>query len=843
MILSSHPKVQKPSCLFLQDGLNNSLHSNFFMDNKKMKQLYQEIKEWEHGWWQYLKYSYKLTVWLYVAKLRKVHLFWKNHFDIVLRMSFIVFALGVGLVLHLIGGNAFTQDILSNYLIAVGAMAGGVIAIVFTISIFLLQSAADLYSSQYFEVYIHDWREKIVYVIVILITLIFFGAGLYVGGLNTIPEEVNSYIVWFSLALVGIIFALIDWQYKTVSQKISPTKAISFLETQGIKFLDKAHEDAQRIADIMTARDGSLSQNEALARTYNYFFQPRITDLNRQLENLVEISLRLSDKQEVGTTKRGLTAVYNVLSKYLEVRKTSSVAMSSDIAFMAVESDSQRFLFDNLDRLNKAGEKFIKEDKDVQATYILSIYQSLAEKAKDITYVGRTGDNPILENIVGSLESYIATGMRAKNLEVVFQGAEKLGNVAVSAAKPGLNHTLQGIQDKLKELADYGVIEKQTIIVDQCNKNIIKVLGLAFTSQKIIGQYQFSSGLKHIANIAFRMFTARKTGYIPNDFSTSFAITKGYDSLYELLFGVLQYYKQLEGERDKNIYRRNITEFFDELYGSLRTLSENIKHSDNLLTESISRLLFNVNDIIIQLLEDNEFSDEHAELRKQLSRNIHLSYWFVSHSEKFDAGSNNFRSLTESVAKTGLLAIARLDDKDLAEDTMRALGSITQEALEKNTNKYGYDEPRILEKACYIGILALKKGWLEVYAESVLRILDFQPKYEEKYFSNIPPHIDLDKISLKKDQLYLEIARWRDDFNYNRLNRDGLRDDSESMMYELIDVGDIDWFIFKVWGKRNTSSPVNDKIEKEIEVIKMNKKRVMIKLVICINEIIKKKRV
>ena len=807
---------------------------------KSLEQLFQELKEWEHGWWQYLKYSYKLTAWIYIARLRRLHSFWKRHFDIFLRASFILFALGVGLVLHLVGGSAFTQDILSNYLVAIGAMAGGAIAIVFTISIFLLQSAADLYSSQYFEVYIHDWREKIVYVLVILITLLFFGTGLYVGGLEDIPEVVSSYIVWVSLVLAGVIFALIDWQYKTVRQKISPTKAVYFLEAQGIKFLDQVHEDAQRIADIMTTRDGKLNENEALAKTYNYFFQPRINDLNRQLENLIEISLKLSDKQEVGTTKRGLWAVHNVLAKYMEVRKTSSVAMPSGTTFLAVESDSQRFLFDNLDRLNKAGEKFIKEDKDVLATYVLHVHQELAEKAKGITYVGRTGDNPILENIVGNLEAYIAIGMRAKNLEVVFQGAEKLGNVAVYVAEVGLNHTLTGIQNKLKEIAIYGVIEKQTIIVDQCNTNIVKILGLAFTHDKIIAQHQFSSGLEHISNIALHVFTARQTGFMSNDFSSSFAMTKGYDSLLELLYGVPQYYTKITNTRDKDVYRRNITEFFDELYRSLRTLSENLKHSDNLLTESIGRLLFNVNDIILQLIKDAEFTDKHGELCKQLAWNVHLPYWFVHHSEKFDAGSNNFRSLTESVAKTGILAVERLDNKELAEDAVQCLGSITQEALEKNIDKYGYDEPRILKKACYIGILALKRGWLDVYAEVVLKILDFQPKYEAKYFSNIPPHIDIEKISPKKDQLFVEIMRWRDDFDHNRLNRmTGLRDDAESMMYELIDVGDIDWFTFKVWSKWDAHSPINDKIEQEIE--KMNKKRAVAKLAVCIKAIAKKK--
>ena len=202
--------------------------ANYLEDNKCVKQLLQEIKEWEHGWWQYLKYSWVLTLWLYRARSRKLISFLKNHFDILLRVGFVLLALAIGLLLEIFGGTSFTQDILSNYLVAIGAMSGGAIAIVFTISIFLLQSAADLYSSQYFEVYIHDIKEKIVYVLVTMITILFFGAGLYVGSLATVTQIVSSTIVWVSLVLVGVVFALIDWQYKTVRQKINPSKQSSF---------------------------------------------------------------------------------------------------------------------------------------------------------------------------------------------------------------------------------------------------------------------------------------------------------------------------------------------------------------------------------------------------------------------------------------------------------------------------------------------------------------------------------------------------------------------------------------------------------------------------------------
>ena len=795
-----------------------------------MKRLLQEIKEWEHSWWQYLKYSWVLTLWLYRTRGRNLVSFLKSNFDILLRVGFVLLALGIGLLLEVFGGTSFTQDILSNYLVAIGAMSGGAIAIVFTISIFLLQSAADLYSSQYFEVYIHDIKEKIVYVLVTMITISFFGAGLYVGSLTTVTQAVSSTIVWASLVLVGMVFALIDWQYKTVRQKINPSKAIEFLEKQGVRYLDRVQSDAKRIAKIIVLRDKKVTENEALAKTYNQLLQPYISNLDRQLENLIEISAKLADKQEIATVSRGLAAFHNVLGKFLEVRKTSSVAIPSSTAFLAIESDSQKFIFSNFDRLNKIGEKFIKEGKDENATYILRIYDSLAKKAKAIEYLGSRGESPILETLIGCLEAYIELGMRHKNLEVVFQGAEKLGNVAMDVAEIGLQPALKGIQDKLLKIAIYGITEKQTVIVDKCNDVYLKIIGAVFSNRKMIASHQFDDSLKHMATIAQYVFMARSAGVLSNDFGSSFAMTRAYDNLYSLIVGIINYYPNLTDDREKDRYRSDISKFFEDLYMSLRRMSESIKNCDNLLVESIGRLMYNVNSLMFYLIENPEFADEKENLLKWLGWNIHLPTWFAHHTDKFDAGSNNFRSLTENVTKTGILAFEKLKDKRLVKSAIDALGSLTEHALNKNTDSYGYDEPRILEKACYLGILALKNGWRDIFAEVVVKILDFEPKYAKKYFSNIPAHIDQSRISPRRDQLSIELMKWSSDFDYDRRNGNfGLRDDAESMMFDLIEAEDIDWFVYRVWGKWDADSPINDAVEKEIE--ENNKKIAIQKLI------------
>ena len=47
-----------------------------------------------------------------------------------------------------------------------GAMFGGVLAIVLALSSLMLQRAADLYSAQLYDIYVRDWREKLVFMLI-----------------------------------------------------------------------------------------------------------------------------------------------------------------------------------------------------------------------------------------------------------------------------------------------------------------------------------------------------------------------------------------------------------------------------------------------------------------------------------------------------------------------------------------------------------------------------------------------------------------------------------------------------------------------------------------------------
>jgi hypothetical protein len=96
-------------------------------------------------------------------------------------------------------------------------------------------------------------------------------------------------------------------------------------------------------------------------------------------------------------------------------------------------------------------------------------------------------------------------------------------------------------------------------------------------------------------------------------------------------------------------------------------------------------------------------------------------------------------------------------------------------------------------------------------------IAESEELFRKKYFSNLPPGIDPDKgdvIGLpKRDQLLLEVLRWRDDFTHEQYNRPRLMQDAKELMFDLIAYVDIDRFMYAVWGEVPADSPILEEIE------------------------------
>ena len=122
---------------------------------------------------------------------------------------------------------------------------------------------------------------------------------------------------------------------------------------------------------------------------------------------------------------------------------------------------------------------------------------------------------------------------------------------------------------------------------------------------------------------------------------------------------------------------------------------------------------------------------------------------------------------------------------NLVLDCIKATHSIAKETLNKIQNVYGFAEPRVMLRTCYLGVLALKHNQQGILIEVRKSVVEFEQLYAEK-FPVLP-----NQVSPEETQLYLECDRWCDEIT-DQFNFDSrINDDATAMMFEWGSIAEI----------------------------------------------------
>lgn len=743
--------------------------------------------------------------WRSRVQLRRTGQFAGRHAGSIRRALMAIVGASLGALADFFGAGHIPKGDLANYLVATGAMIGGTTAIVFSISLFLLQGVSDMYSSRHLEDYVNLWRDQLIFPAIIVITLGFFASALCIASLSTLSSALASAVVAASLFLVGVVFGLIDQQYEAVRRKVSPARVIDFLRTKAQGFLRQTERDAAQIAEIVRAPVEGLTHEEALAVVYNRVLGSLIADLGRQTELLVDIALRLAERQEVEMARLALVAVGEILAAYLQARRRSSLAFPSPRALLATESDSQSFLSARFEQLNRAGMTFVHAGQDDLAAQVVEVYRTVATAAKDITPLGLTHENPLLEWTMWSLNTYVRDALSARNEDVVFQGTAVLTEIGIMATDAGLDTLVLAVQERLQEYGTFGLGFNTTIVFDRVAAGLLAILDAAFRGQLVNRKFAVERSLQGVEAMIAGLTDLLGANYIKNDFSTSQALMSAYTQLHAIIDGVVERYDELADDGEKRAHRHDLVMLFEELRGHFRKMTTHVK-ADSLTAESIGRLIFHVNEIIIALLALPEFNDVEPDLREALRWLSHSQYWFLHESQSFDADTGAVRTLVEAVAKTGILAW-QAEDKAVVVDCIKAIDAMAEVAIEKGTGSHGYAQARMFKRACYLGILARKSGWNDVLADLKERLAKFDRAFVKKYIEpvqglpeGVNPYEDAIPGLPHPHQVAIELLNWAREFDYERLNGVRIMGDSEDMMYGLTDEAEIREFVKAIWG-------------------------------------------
>jgi hypothetical protein len=201
------------------------------------------------------------------------------------------------------------------------------------------------------------------------------------------------------------------------------------------------------------------------------------------------------------------------------------------------------------------------------------------------------------------------------------------------------------------------------------------------------------------------------------------------------------------------------------------------------------------------MLADNpKWKKYKGQTAKTIGWFIHLPGWFAHHAEEI-AGQGTFSHLPDSVAKIGLAAVENRQ-VEVAKDAMSAISSIASAIMKKEKGpQYGYTEPRVMEKVCYIGILALKFGTPETVEFAKPKIAEFEKEYSDKWFAGVSA--EEQRSSPSQDQLKWELFELIQDCNKRPQQAAfAIMDDARDRLIRLIVAEDVNRFSKAIWGYR-----------------------------------------
>ena len=690
-------------------------------------------------------------------------------------------------------------------------MIGGILAIVYSLLLFAIQSAANQYSSSFYSLYLPKERGGRTFAIIVVITIAFFASGIYFGKFpDYVPLDQNlgKTVIYLSLILIGLVFVLVDYYYQTVKKVLDPIHALRGATITASRLIAGMKKDAALTSKILFAQNqGKVGQDYALAASYIHFVKPHLRQIDTILENLFGVAGKLVERHEVSAANSYLRAIGGLLVAYLHIRKDSSLRLPSDETIFAQVSDSQNFIGSSLERFNTWANVFIRANKVENAVTIVNILTQLAVASKDITFVGsRTNDNPILEQILGYRRMLIKDAIKLKAGDVVLNSANSLSELTTLLIEKNYHVTLHGLFDEIFDVAIFGLVSKATYITERCTDALVATIDAVFKYQYWKPEHVLSTALDKLKNIT----EAQHFYTLSLDYSSRFASYSALLKPYQSLPVVLQKYtheflgKEQIDPNDQFV--TTLLQFSEDLYQMLRKMAEELKDADADFFDPAGELVYFENVFLLdarkKVSNDPSYASVITEIDRRVGFNIFLPYWFLRHSKEL-SNDLHYTGFTDPIGKFALLSI-EADRWDFVEDCTRAFWDIVKLALERAKGGYGYAEPRIMEELCYLGILAQKHGQNVVLEKIRANIGEFEGLYKKKYFTNLPQ--GLVTSSPTEEQLQAELLSFSSDLLRSR-SVTALRDSFKDEVVQKINYKDVDKFIEYVWNAVPSAAP------------------------------------
>ena len=694
-----------------------------------------------------LLYFYKSRQWMYNhwLKIRStLNIFIDSTLFYILVFSIALFFVQKGLGFFEI---APSSEDLRGLGFAIAGIIGASIAIIFSFSTFILQSTADLFSTQYLNKFIQDKKERYIFWTLVILTIASF----------LVPIFIQYSVIEILLSILFVAFLLIYSLYKELRKRINPETTLTKIRDDAVRQLEYANKELKKQAHIQNKIFEYEKESKNLSLAIQYKSNPNWNVL--PLENikyLYEIGLRLLSKNEINAFNRTLRYIHDVYLKHLALRNGHIIRVPASF-WGAYTFEDEGFTANILEYFESTGNRIIQDKRKENIYFLLNVYENIIANLLAFKYadnnIGSRGENPILSLVLGYYLGLISKLVQTKERDWIWEAIKSISKASNNLLSSEYNHFNHNqINQALNEItiSCLSSNESQEAFLKEVvnvSFNQIKIGWNKYQNNEIFWKDLFKTLKKNTLALAL----------VPG---INLSVSELYINFQAWLAEVINSIFKLE-DKDRQVKLRDayidlLERWSDFLLDIARDFGLENKQIGLPIIQSVEnnlRIIYGI---------QGKFE---LKLDKLYRTQFNTLSWYFHKTDKVD---ESFLFNLEQVQELLLNEInSNLSEKIDSAQVIDLYIRLVQQHFEKVSVGYGYNHPRVIEKLIDLGLI-LTKYDLDT-TELVKLIDDLNKKYlvlNKEYFdlkSKTPNLMGPDEYQLCKEIHDLE----NDLFSYN----------------------------------------------------------------------------
>lgn len=689
-----------------------------------------ESQEMTH--WGLLRRTWVIAVfWLVYGSKWLLYRILRPIYRLVLTVSYLLGVTTIGLVVAFWGDSRPLTSDDSGLFATIGAMIAGMLAIVFALRTLLIQNAAITQSSGLFDIVARDrWQNVSYWLLALFSLLLVVIAAMLTGSPGMLSFMTSANAVGLLIFTTGFSLYLIFLELSRVYRIVNPLHSIDFVKKKILRLLSQIGGTAELQAKYIRAKahaDQSVSDSKRLAASF-LLLRRRIATVSMYLTFLFDYHDKLYQQRENTAARLVLRTIGEIAVKYVDIRQSSFFLVQSSEPFVP-ESDSQIFFRDLLEPLVSKAKRYMQSGDDDGIIEIIRVLETLTARATKVQFIGnQQSENPLVEQCRFHLGLIIEYAGRHQNVEGLFQGVKALGRISALTASAGLFLEAQSISKDLNGAAFAGIIMHNETVWTEA----------LFSFGKVLEAYGINRPGHHTRSVSFVFDYIRFTlnaAFTGIGRSLTSASTRAYRAFSlpfevstQIIFNLSRAIN--DGRGELTVTPSILVEMCEEYLRFLRKLSEEIKCADSYFVEAAAKSISQVSTLLLTNKSSPAFHRHQNELQKAISWLLYQLDWFAHHAEEIK-NEHSFDSLVESAAKIGMHAVDN-GNVGIAVESIKVIESLATEYANKTQETfYGSHIPRILKRACFVGILAMKSEQQDVIKRLKEVLIAVDAKAEE----------------------------------------------------------------------------------------------------------------